>query len=460
VKPMPDQPFLSGNYAPWPLEGEIFDCEVEGELPPTLRGTYYRNGPNPQVPPAGRYHWFDGDGMIHAFHFEEGRVRFRNRWVRTERFVREREAGRGLFGGLADLGAGDPSVQGVSMNAANTNVVWHGGRLLALWEAGPPHELDPDTLETRGLYDFDGALGRQAPAGAPHGIMTAHPKIDPVTGELLFFGYSPVPPHLVYHVADREGRLLRSVPVEVPFPSMMHDFIATERYAVFPVFPAVFAGWSIAWEPERGTHVGLVPRDGSGEPVWLQTDPCYVFHPLNAHDEGDRVVAEVARHPVLPLFGADGAGPPVLVRWTLDPVAGTLKEEPLDELPCEFPRLDERFAGLPYRHGYTAGTSDPAAFEREPTFRTVEHYDLGTGRRTSHRFRPGTAPGEPLFVPRAPDAPEGDGFLLVLVYREDERRSDLVVLDAQNVAAEPLATVRLPHRVPFGFHGNWRPAGA
>jgi len=307
-------------------------------------------------------------------------------------------------------------------------------------------------------------------AGIVPGIMTAHPKIDPDSGEMLFFGYSAIPPYLVYHVADRDGRLLRSEPIDVPFASMMHDFIVTASHVVFPVFPAVFdlslieqTGSPLAWRPERGTHIGVMPRDGgNADVVWFESDPCYVFHPMNAYSDGERVVAEVARYPRLPFFGVDGAVPATLHRWTLDLASGTVKEEPLDDCPCEFPRFDERFAGKAYRHGYSGGGANPIAasgrFNESPAFDSVLHYDLRTATKRVHTLPPGDSLGEPIFVPRSAAAEEGDGFLLVLVHRGAESRSDLLVLDATQVDAAPLATVKLPHRVPYGFHGNWRQA--
>jgi carotenoid cleavage dioxygenase len=462
MRPFPDDPFLRGNYAPWPLEGEVRDLAVEGEIPAALDGTYYRNGPNPQFPPRGRYHWFDGDGMIHALTLRGGRAGYRNRWVRTARFQLERAAGEALFGGLADFANSDPRLlqSPTSPNAANTNVVWHAGRLLALWEAGPPHALDPRSLDTLGPFDFDGRLV---------GPMTAHPKLDPESGEMLCFGYGFVPPYLRYHVVSKEGRLVRSEEIEVPVPTMMHDFVVTRGHVIFLVCPAVFRMEELAegrsplrFEPELGTRIGVMPRSGgSRDVVWFEADPCYVFHPLNAWDDGARVVADVCRYARLPLFdegdGREGMQQlhATLTRWTLDLASGLVKEEALDDAASEFPRLDERRAGLRYRHGYAAGAPEPEA--ERAGFDAVLHWDLERGTRKAHRVASEDAVGEPLFVPRAPDAPEGDGFLLVLVYRGAERRSDLLVLDAQNVDGAPLATVRLPHRVPFGFHGNWAP---
>jgi carotenoid cleavage dioxygenase len=459
-RPFPDAPFLRENYAPWPMEGEIHDLVVEGELPRELTGTLWRNGPNPQFAPRGRYHWFDGDGMIHAFRFRDGRASYRNRWVRTARFQAERAAGEALFGGLGDMGASDPRLLAnpTSPNAANTNIVWHAGRLLALWEGGPPHALDPRTLETEGPYDFAGRLV---------GAMTAHPKLDPESGELLFFGYGFAPPFLRYHVVDAAGRLARSEEIEVPVPTMMHDFLVTKHFVLFIVCPATIrleniekTGSPIGWEPELGTQIGVMPRDGTSRDLrWFSADPCYVFHPMNASDDGARIVADVCRYERLPLFDA---GDQIegqqelsarLTRWTLDLAGGSVKEEALDDLASEFPRLDERRAGLPYRHGY-AGAIVPTG-EELAGMNAIAHWDLTTGRRREHRVPASDAVGEPVFVPRSKDALEGDGFLLVPVYRGTQRRSDLLVLDAQDVSAAPLATVQLPHRIPFGFHGNW-----
>lgn len=456
--PFPDDPFLRGNYGPWPMEGDICDLVVDGEIPRELDGTLYRNGPNPQFAPRGQYHWFDGDGMVHAFTLRDEKAHYRNRWVRTQKFTMEREIGEALFGGLTDWTNTDPRAEGIFPNVANTNIVVHGGKLLALWEAGPPHELDPQTLETIGPYDFNGRL---------LGPMTAHPKIDPETGELLFFGYSPFPPYLHYYVADATGTITRSEEIEVPVPTMMHDFITTREHVIFMVFPATFRSENFAsaapirWEPELGTKIGVMPRNGGNTDVrWFETDPCFVFHPMNAYTERNCVIADVCRFNRLPLFDGvekrdrDNIDSARLTRWTLDLRSGAVKETALDESPVEFPRLDERFAGRPYRYGYTGGrvgvTSETGLFN------AIFLYDHQTGRRREHHLGTTSFTSEPVFVPRTPHALEGEGFLLAVVYRQEANRSDLVILDAENIEAKPLATVKLPHRVPYGFHGNWR----
>jgi carotenoid cleavage dioxygenase len=460
-RPFPNDPYLQGNFAPLGFECDANDLVVIGEIPRGLEGALYRNGANPQFAPRGRYHWFDGDGMIHGFFFENGRVSYKNRWVRTGRWKRERAAGESLFGGIADMTLTHESVIGVSGNTANTNIVWHAGKLLALWEGGLPTELDPETLETRGTWDFAGRLTRR---NHDTGIMTAHPKFDPKTGEMLMFGYSAIEPYLVYNVVGRDGKLVRSEEIDLPWPSMMHDFITTDEHVIFPLFPVVFdlgaiatGGSVMSWQPERGTLLGVMPRDGGAKDVrWLHTNPCYVFHPMNAHTEGQRVICEVARHPVVPLFGAGNEGPANLYRWTIDLARGDVKEEQLDDAPAEFPRLDERYTGLSYSHGYAGGTLRKS--EDAFGFDSILHYNVQTGSRSAHVLPERCFTGEPVFVPLRPGAPEGEGVLLATIYREGERSSDLLVLDAENVEKDPLATIKLPTRVPFGFHGNWRPA--
>lgn len=465
ARPMPKHPQLRGNFAPIGMECDAHDLIVHGEIPEALRGTYYRNGPDPQYAPRGDHHWFAGDGMIHAFHIEDGRCSYRNRWVRTPKWQLERDAGEALFDPFNPMNA-DPSVAGIDSSLANTNIVWHGGRLLALEEGHAPFELDPVTLESRGPWTFDDVL---------EGPMTAHPKIDPLTGEMLFFGYmagGPFSPDVRYNVVDAGGALTRSESFQAPFSSMVHDFVTTSDHVIFPIFPltgslerAMSGAPPFAWEPDLGSHIGIMGRDASVESmVWFDHDPCYVFHPMNAWSEGERVFADMMRYEQAPLFpNPDGTpGDPskseaVLVRWEFDLASNRrgLKETVLDDLSGEFPRLDERRTGQTYRHGWYGCAERDSG---RATFNAIAHIDHATGARRVHRFAEGDGVSEPLFVPRSEDAEEGDGFVLTLVYRGAEHRSDLLIFDARAIDAEPLARIQIPARVPYGFHGNWRPA--
>jgi carotenoid cleavage dioxygenase len=460
----PAHPNLIGGFAPLGMECDAPDLVVEGEVPAALQGIFFRNGPNPQFAPRGDYHWFGGDGMLHGFYIRDGRVSYRNRWVRTVKWQKEHAAGRALFSAFNPMDS-DPSVMGMETDGlANTNVVWHANRLLALEEGHAPFELDPDSLDSIGPWTFGGAL---------KGPMTAHPKIDPETGEMLFFGYNAdggISPAMSFHVVDAAGRLVRSETFEAPYAAMVHDFMITRDHVIFPIMPltgsierAMRGGPVYAWEPDKGVHIGIMPRSGSVRDIrWFRGEPSFVFHPMNAFTEGSRVVCDVCEFEQAPLFPwADGTpgdpakAVPRLTRWTFD-LAGnsdSFRSERLNDMACEFPRLDERRTGLSYRYGYFAGDTNPQF--KVGGFNTIGRIDHQTGRLDLYDVGAGCATNEPIFVPAAPNAPEGKGFLLANVYDDGRKASHLVILDAEQVAAGPLAKAYLDHRVPFGFHGNW-----
>lgn len=459
---MPDGTLFhrAGNFAPIRHEHDLTDLPVRGEIPPGLDGTLFRNGPNPQFGAGQASHWFFGDGMLHAFTLSGGRASYRNRWVRTHKWRAERAAGRPL---IPDYPM--PSLNGLAIRdtgVANTNIVWHAGRLMALEEGHLPFAIDPATLATRGVERFRGVLS---------GRFTAHPKIDPVTGELLFFGYAAArsfSPVMCWGTVQRDGRVGKLERFQAPYCAMVHDFAVTAHHVLFPVMPLTASLWRaltrrrpFAWEPERGGHVGLLRREeGVRSLRWFRAESCFAFHVLNAWDEGGRVVADVMQYDAPPLFPlADGSRPDPsatrarLARWTLDPAAGTdaFSREALDDADGEFPRLDERRAGLPNRYGAHLARRGEGFFDR------LVWRDLRHGRAEHHDLPPGDGLSEAVFVPRHAGAAEGDGWLLAVAWREAEARSDLLVFDTAAVADGPVATVRLPHRVPFGFHGNWVP---
>lgn len=463
-QPFPSTPYLSGNFAPILMECDAHDLPVTGTLPRELRGTLYRNGPNPQFAPRDAdYHWFIGDGMVHAFELEDGRVHYRNRWVRTNKFRLERAAGHALFGSWGNPASTDPAVQDQENGVANTNIVWHADRLLALEEADLPLELDPRDLSTHGNCTYGGKLA---------GAVTAHPKIDPVTGEMVFFTYAadgPFTSGMRYGVVNGDGQLTRLEHFEAPYASMIHDFMVTQHHVLFPVLPltgsmdrAMRGEPAYAWEPQLGAHIGIMPRNGKpGAIRWFRGEACYVFHVMNAWEEGSRIYADVMQYDTPPLFNPDAGSPGSrarLSRWTFDLAAETdsFTRTWLDDTPGEFPRFDERFATLPYRHGYYASRQRDTSLKG--TYDTLIHLDLATRKRSEHALPEGDAVSEPVFVPRHAQSAEGDGWLLATVFRGNEHRSDLVVYEAGAVDDGPIATVQLSHRVPFGFHGSWRPA--
>jgi carotenoid cleavage dioxygenase len=301
--------------------------------------------------------------------------------------------------------------------------------------------------------------------------VTAHPKIDPVTGEMVWFAYGvgpmPLSAGMSYGVTGADGTVLSRQDFEAPYAAMVHDFMVTQNHVLFPVLPltaslerAMSGRPPFAWEPQKGSHVGVMRRDGDVSSIrWFNTEACYVFHPLNAWEEGDRLYADVMRYNVAPLFPkADGSpgdkAAARLVRWTFDlsGASDAIKEEPLDDLDGEFPRIDPRVETLKHRHGWYA--ADPGG-KSGVRLNAIAHLDLQTGKRQVYELDGGDATSEPVFTPRSASADEGDGWLTAVIYRAGEDRSDFAVFDALDVAKGPIALAEVPRRVPFGFHGNW-----
>jgi len=425
--PAAGQFFLQGNYAPVPDELTADNLTVTGAIPPELDGWYLRNGPNPRTASG---HWFTGDGMIHGVRLEGGAAKwYRNRWVRTDSFADPFPI------------YGPDGTRNLRASVANTHVVNHAGRTLALVESSLPYEITND-LDTVGAFDFGGKLVDS---------MTAHPKICPTTGELHFFGYGNISePYVTYHRADADGELVIDRPVEVPALTMMHDFAMTAGHVVFMDLPIVFnleaaaaGGMPFRWDDDYGARFGVLRRDDPfGEIRWFDIDPCYVFHVVNAFDAGDSLEIQAVRYPELWRhdggFDADG----VLWSWTLDLVGGTVTERQLDGRGVEFPRIDDRLAGLPARYGVAVGGD------------RLVRYDLTDGSAAERAFD-GARPGEAVFVPAAGATDESDGWYLAYVYDPGRNGSDLVILDASDFGGPAVATIHLPQRVPYGFHGNW-----
>jgi carotenoid cleavage dioxygenase len=247
---------------------------------------------------------------------------------------------------------------------------------------------------------------------------------------------------------------------------MVHDCSLTESSVVIYDLPCVFdlelamSGKSLPyrWDPEYPARLGVLPRDGDAADVrWYDIEPCYVFHPLNAYDDGDRIVLDVVRHPKM--FAANQLGPnegkPTLDRWTIDTSAGKVLEERIDDRGQEFPRVDERVVGRRHRFGYSVGATQDSKGDVDLMDDTVLKHDMVKGTTQAATFASGASAGEFVFVPREAGAAEDDGVLMGFVHRSETDRSDLVLLDAATL--ETVAEIHLPARVPHGFHGNWIP---
>jgi carotenoid cleavage dioxygenase-like enzyme len=442
-------PYLLGPYAPVRDELTVEALPVIGAIPVELNGTYMRIGPNPITPPAsGTYHWFAGDGMIHAVRIKDGRAQwYRNRYIRSNR----------VSAILGELPAPGPRYE--RGDTVNTNVISHAGKVFALVEAGGfPVEIDT-LLGTTAYTDLDGSL--------QFGGFTAHPHLDNETGELHAICYNGGNREFVrYVVVGRDARVRREIKIPVPDGPMIHDCAITERFVLILDLPITFsvsaarAGMAIpyAWNKDHPARIGLLPRDGEADDViWCAVEPAYVFHPCNAYDLPDgRVILDVAVHDRL--FVTEGAEQPgasrvTFERWTCDPQSKRVERRVIDSRPQEFPRCDERLTGKPYRYAYTVtldeGRSLPGALSG------VIAHDLLTGESEAHDFGEGRIPGEFVFVARSADSAENDGWLMGYVLDVNNNQTELVLLDARHVSAAPVATIPLPQLVPLGFHGNW-----
>ena len=484
-------PYLEGDFAPVQEERTETNLNVEGHLPEFLDGRYLRIGPNPISANPSKYHWFLGSGMVHGLRIRDGRAEwYRNRYVRSAAVARALDE---------KPAAKDPVHAGFDLSP-NTHVIGHGGRTFALVEAGPrPYELGFE-LETLGPCDFDGTL----PGG-----YTAHPLRDPATGELhaisYFFGWAN---KVQYSVLGADGRIKRTVDIEVGGSPMMHAFSLTEHHVVVYDLPVTFDPRKAAksapgpfrkptelvmsrtigrrrvpdrlvammmatdgshhpdrgtlpysWDPTYPARVGVMAREGGSDDMrWFDVEPCYVYHPLNAYEDAGHVVLDVTRHPKM--FATEHRGPnegaPTLDRWTIDLSAGKLLEERLDDRGQEFPRVDERLIGRRHRFGYTLEFQHAGEGGAAIASHGLIKHDLVARTSRVRSFGADREADEFAFVPTTSDSAEDDGVLIGFVYDRNSDQSDLLVLDAGSL--ETVATVHLPVRVPHGFHGSWVPA--
>jgi 8'-apo-carotenoid 13,14-cleaving dioxygenase len=443
-------PFLTGLHTPMTKELTIDDLPVTGSIPTALDGRYLRIGPNPIAAEPKTYQWFLGDGMVHGLRIERGRVQwYRNRWVRSTAVA---------------AALGEPRAPGprhAEPDTVNTNVIGFAGNIWALVEAGSTPVVLDDALATLAYDDFGGTL---------RGPFSAHPHLDPLTGELHAIAYNPREPDMIHHVVvAADGRVCREEPVRVTHGPMIHDCAITARFAVILDLPVTFSVGALIsgntfpfrWNPAHPARVGLLPRNGAGnEVIWCDVDPCYVFHVANAYDADDGgVVLDVVAYDRMFAETTLGPGAPrgAFERWTIDPVGRRVRRVAIDRRQQDFPRVDERRFGQLYRYAYTMALPEVP----EPGFvaaNSLLKHDLLTGVRYVHDFGPRRYPGEFVFVPAHADAAEDEGWLIGLVINETDQTTDLAILDARDFAGTPCATVHIPHRIPPGFHGNWLPS--
>jgi carotenoid cleavage dioxygenase len=474
----PDHIVYQGYAAPVRIEGDVWDLEIEGEIPEGLNGSFVRASADPRFPPLlGSDIFLNGDGMMHMVRIENGHADLKTRYVRTEKFKLEQAARRALFGAYRNPFTDDPAVAGKPRGTANTAAFWHAGKLFALKEDSPPMRLDPETLETLGSWDFGGRLTSQT--------FTAHPKIDPRTGEVVAFGYNTggvASTLIALFFISPDGELTRTESFDAPYPSMVHDFMMSENYVAFTICPMI-CDWErvkrgepfFHWDSTFPTRIAIIPRKpgGTSEMRWF-TSPVTGMetHTFNAWEDGDLLHLEhfftgsgwLSQFPDINDPTAHEL-PPFAYRWTFDLASAEDRfvSEKMFPQVGEMPMIDPRYLTRQTRHFYFGASNGALGPMLEwgpkgPPFTCIGHFDAVTKRQQFYYAGPHSSPEEPIFVPRTPDSPEGDGWLMTIVGRRAENRTDLVILDGKNIGAGPVATIKFPCRVHEGFHGTWIPA--
>jgi all-trans-8'-apo-beta-carotenal 15,15'-oxygenase len=461
------------GYESLSTEQSYWVDKVDGEIPIDLVGTLFRNGPGKFDIKGEKYgHPFDGDGMVCAIAFKDGKAHFANQFVKTPEFLAEQKAEkilyRGVFGTQKAGGWLGNIFDLKNKNVANTNVVYQGGKLLALWEAALPYSLNPQNLDTLGLENFGGKLA----AGQ---VFTAHPRRDERTGDLWGFGVQPGPQSTIsiYRVNDR-GELSTESQVKVSGFCFLHDFAYTPNYRIFMQNPVSFkplpfilglstAGECIELKPNSPSQFLIIDRQGNLQTI--KTDPCFVFHHCNAYEVGDEIIVDSVCYPDYPKLEANTDFREVdfdkviagqLWRFTIDCKLGKVKRELILERSCEFPVVHPRCAGQKHRYTYIGAIANESG---NAPLQAIAKIDMETGKQEFHSFAPRGFINEPIFVPRNADEKnaEDDGWVLTLIFDSEHNRSDLVILDAQNITGKPVATLHLNHHVPYGLHGTFTP---
>lgn len=457
-----DNPWLHGLFAPTTVEMTCSELEVEGEIPKDLAGGYFRNGTNPRYKPTNRYHWFDGDGMIYAIRFKDGKATYQNKWIATKAFQMEAEKGAAIWPGV--LGPFDFSLPiSPIKDTANTDLAFVNNKLCGLWyESGEVYQIDPFTLETVGTEDFNGQL--KAP-------LSAHSKVDPNTGDFIFFSYGLKKPYMRYGVVNQQNEL-QICDVDLPGPRRPHDIGVTENYSIlhdFPIFhdEAHFqkTGKRVpVFHPDVPTRYGVIPRfGGSNDIQWFEFKPCYMLHVVNCWEDGDWIVQVGCRtdnpNAIKPKR-EDGelAGMIAfltlqanLYEWRMNLKTGETKEGPIDTSNVEFPYINRHYMGRKNRFAYL----QYIPCEAPATFDALVKIDLETGKKQQYDYGEGVFGSEAPFAPRIDAKDEDDGYVITFVTDTNNWQSSCLIFDAKQIDKGPICKIRIPHRLPAGFHTLW-----
>jgi carotenoid cleavage dioxygenase len=475
-----DAPSLQGGFAPVAQELTTDRLHIEGEVPQDLNGLYVRNGPNRQFAAPGRYHFFDGDGMLHALRFDRGRVEYRNRWIVTDGLTHERLAGQALWQGVKDPPRRDRPDQPLK-NTANTDVTFWAGRLLATWYlGGTPYEVDPLDLSTRGPLDLSPGIDPRL-----HRLpISAHAKVDERTGEMMFFAYGKTPPYLWYGVLNGAGQLQALSEIALPGPRLPHDMAVTEHYSILHDLPlhydreALAAGrHKLAFHADQPARFGVLPRHGGSADVrWFEAEPCYLYHTVNAWEEADGqggteivMLGTPFRLPRSRAGAMDAAKVPLmfstlendylLYEWRFNLRTGQTRERLLDDsVNSEFPSIRASRLGRHTRYSWHILMSRNRQPEA-PRFSGLVRYDLHAGSCQTYQEGPDRWWSEAPFAARdrsvQAESAEDDGYLVGFVWNGETQQSQAYVMDARDLSRGPICRITLPQRVPHGFHATW-----
>lgn len=472
LNPASDNPFLQGAYRPVFTEytASAPDLRVTGTIPRDLNGVYVRNSHNQVHEPIGRYHPFDGDGMLHAMHFEDGTATYRNRFIRTTGFLAEQTAGRSLWPGLTEprrrTRRGWGSI-GAMKDNAGTDVIAHAGKLLAtMSQCSEPYRLDPVSLETLGVEPSWSADVE------PRGVCS-HFKVDNDTGEMMFFNFGETPPYMNYGIVDAQNRLVHYEPIDLPGARWPHDLGITPRFTILhdlPMFfdPALLAQGQhrLRFYRETPSRFGIVPRRGTNADVrWFEATPCYILHIANCFEDGDTVVMDacISLDPIANVSHLPREGYQRMLamldkhntrtrmyRWRFDLRTGQTHEQFLDDEVTEFPMVANAYVGRPYRYSFNT------LFEKgQWLFKGIKRYDLASGQTQRFEYGPGRYGSETQIALRAQPKSDDDGYVVTFVVDLNRDVSECLVFDASDITRGPLAAVELPHRISVGTHACW-----
>lgn len=457
-----DNPWLHGLFAPTTVEMSCDELEIEGEIPKDLEGGYFRNGTNPRFKPTNRYHWFDGDGMIYAMRFKDGKATYQNKWIETKAFQMESEKREAIWPGV--LGPFDFSLPiSPIKDTANTDLVFVNNKLCGLWyESGEVYQLDPFTLETVGIETFEGQLT------VP---LSAHSKVHPDSGDLVFFSYGDSKPYMRYGVATNDNKV-HVTDIDLPGPRRPHDIGVTENYSILHDFPIFHdeeffkkSGKRVPYfHPDVPTRYGVIPRFGNNAEVkWFEFEPCYMLHIVNCWEEGDWIVQVGCRttnpNAIKPKpEDGDIAGMIAfltlqanLYEWRMNIKTGETKEGHINQVNMEFPYINRHYMGKKNRYSYL----QYIPYEAPATFEALVKFDYETGDMQRYDYGDGVFGSEAPFAPKANAQSEDDGYVVTYVTDTNTWKSSCLIFDAKDIEKGPICKIHIPHRLPAGFHTLW-----